>query len=144
MATYFYISSAVVSCMSKSIRLWERFTIEDLWTKWKTSTWTRLFGECSRIPLFQAAVHLGQECDQNLRFVKSHFWSSLTKLFKETEKLIKDQKEITGASLIYYEDYTWSTKLAVWPNLRLFADSVLCLWGIKENPNEAWKEKIKW
>ena len=26
----------------------------------------------------------------------------------------------------------------------VFADSVLCLGCIKENPNEAWKEKIKW
>ena len=29
---------------TKSFRLWERLTIEDLWTKWRTSTWTRLFG----------------------------------------------------------------------------------------------------
>ena len=34
----------------------------------------------------QVAVHLGQDFDQNLRFVKNHFWSSLKKLFKETEK----------------------------------------------------------
>ena len=34
----------------------------------------------------QAAVHLGQDYDQNLRLVKNHFWSSLKKLFKETEK----------------------------------------------------------
>ena len=33
----------------------------------------------------QAAVHLGQDYDQNLRFVKNHIWSSLKKLFKETE-----------------------------------------------------------
>ena len=31
------------------------------------------------------AVHLGQDYDQNLRFVKNHFWSSLKKLFKETK-----------------------------------------------------------
>ena len=34
----------------------------------------------------QAAVHLGQDYDQNLRFVENHFCSSLKKLFKETEK----------------------------------------------------------
>ena len=28
------------------------------------------------------------------------------------------------------------------PNV--FADSVLCLGGIKENPNEAWKDNSKW
>ena len=26
----------------------------------------------------------------------------------------------------------------------VFADSILCLGGLKENPNEAWKEKMKW
>ena len=48
----------------------------------------------------QAAVHLGQDYDQNLRFVKNHIWSSLKKLFKETEKLMRDQKEITGVSML--------------------------------------------
>ena len=35
----------------------------------------------------QAALHLGQDCEQNLRLVKGHFWSSLKKLFKETGKI---------------------------------------------------------
>ena len=34
----------------------------------------------------QAAVHLGEDYDQNLRFVQNHSWSSFKKLFKETEK----------------------------------------------------------
>ena len=55
-----------------------------------------------------AAVHLGQDYDQNLRFAKNHFRSSLKKLCKETEKLIKDQTEIIGVSLIDYKDHTWS------------------------------------
>ena len=33
----------------------------------------------------QATIHIGQDYDQNLRFVKNNFWSSLKKLFKETE-----------------------------------------------------------
>ena len=41
----------------------------------------------------QAAVHLGQEYDQNLRSAENHFWSSLKKLFEETEKLIKNQTD---------------------------------------------------
>ena len=100
----------------------------------------------------QAAVHLGQDCDQNLRFVKKHFWSSLKKLFKETEKLIKDQTEIIGASLIVYKDYTWSATSLLCDRIHqishartyVFADSVLCLGGIQKNPNEVWKEKIRW
>ena len=100
----------------------------------------------------QAAVHLGQDYDQNLRFVKNHFWSSWNKLFKETEKMIKDQKEITGVSMIDYGDYTWSATSLLCDRIHqisnaktyVFADSVLCLGGIKENPNEVWKEEIKW
>ena len=100
----------------------------------------------------QAPVHLGQDYDQNFRFVKNHFWSSLKKSFKETGKFIKNQTEIIGVSMIDYEDCTWSApsllcdKIFQITNAKtyVFADSVLCLGGIKENPNEAWKEKIKW
>ena len=42
----------------KSVRLWERPTIEDLQTKWRTSTWTWLFGECLWIPLFKQQFSL--------------------------------------------------------------------------------------
>ena len=58
----------------------------------------------------QHKLHLshGQDYDQKLQFVKDHFWISLKKLFKETEKLIKNQTEIDGVSLIDYEEYTWS------------------------------------
>ena len=53
-----------------------------------------------------AAVHLGQDYDQILRFVKNHSWSSLKKLFKETENVIENQKEINGVSMIDYEEHT--------------------------------------
>ena len=94
----------------------------------------------------QAAVHLGQDYDQNLRFVKNRFWSSLKKLFKETEKLIKDQKEIIGESVIDYEEYTWSATSLLCDRIYqisnaktyVFADSVLCQGGFEGNPNEAW------
>ena len=96
----------------------------------------------------QAAVHLGQDYDQNLRFVQNHFWSSLKTSFKETEKLIKNQTDIIDVSMIDHGDYTWSpTSLFIRSRMsrpNVFADSVLCLGGRKENPNEAWKEKIKW
>ena len=52
----------------------------------------------------QAAVHLGQDCEQNLRSDKNHFWSSLKKLFKETEKLIKNKTDVIGVSMIDYGD----------------------------------------
>ena len=88
----------------------------------------------------------------NLRFVKNHFGSSLKKLFKETGKLIKDQKEINGVTTIDYREYKWSATSLLCDRIHqisnaktyVFADSVLCLGGFSENPNEAWKEKTKW
>ena len=102
----------------------------------------------------QAAVHLGQDNDQNSRFAKNHFWSSL-KTFskkKKTAKLIKNQTEIICVSMIDYGDNTWSARSLLCDRIHqisnaktcVFADSVLCLGGIKENPNEAWKGKIMW
>ena len=85
----------------------------------------------------QAAVHLGQDHDQNLRFVKNHFWSSLKKLFKETVNLIKNQTEIIDVSMILYKEYTCSATSLLCDRIHqisnskthVFADSVLCLAG---------------
>ena len=105
--------------------------------KWRTSTGTRLFGEWLVNTTLQAAVHLGQDCNQNSRFVKNHFWSSLKKLFKDTEKLIKNQTETIGASMIDNGDYTWSATSLLCDRIHqisnaktyVFADSVFCLGG---------------
>ena len=43
----------------------------------------------------QAAVHLGQDFEANLRYVKNHLWNSVGQLFNETVKLISEQQEIT-------------------------------------------------
>ena len=40
----------------------------------------------------RAAVHLGQDYEANLRYVKNHLWNSVGKLFNETGKLISEQK----------------------------------------------------
>ena len=53
--------------------------------------------------------------------------------------------------MIVYGDYTWSATSLLCDRIHqissaetyVFPHSVLCLGGIKENPNEAWKEKIK-
>ena len=111
-------------------------------------TWTKVYSivrqTCDRGPTdetddlnvkavttLQAAVHLGQDHDQNLRSVEYQFWNSLKKLCKETEKLIKNQTERQACCVTNVKTY-------------VFADSVLCLGGLKENPNEVWKEKLKW
>ena len=54
--------------------------------------------------------------------------------------------------LIDYEEHTWSATILLCDRAYqysdattyVFADSALCLGVIKDNPNEAWKEKIKW
>ena len=96
----FYISSGVVSYTDKVYSI-ERKTydrgptdeMEDL--NVNAAVWWRFMNTT-----LQAAVHLGQDCDQNLRFAKNHFWSSLKMFFKETEKLIKNQTEINGVATI--------------------------------------------
>ena len=80
----------------------------------------------------QAACHLGQDYEANLRFVKNHLWNR--HLFRETGKLTSDQKEVTGVSTIAFKDLTWmSTSLMCEKAYRItnakvcvFSDSVLC------------------
>ena len=53
---------------------------------------------------------------------------------------------------IDYKDYTRSATSLLCDRIHqtsnakiyVFADSVPCLGGFEENPNEVWKEKIKW
>ena len=44
----------------------------------------------------RATVHLGQDCEANLRYVKNNLWNSVGLLFNETGQLISEQQEITG------------------------------------------------
>ena len=55
----------------------------------------------------RAAVHLGQDYEANLRYVKNHLWKSVRQLFNENEKLIREQTEITGVSTINFKELTW-------------------------------------
>ena len=60
----------------------------------------------------RAAVHLGQDHEANLRYVKNHFWNSVGQLFNENEKLFGEQKEITDVRTIHFKDFRWmSTSL---------------------------------
>ena len=65
--------------------------------------------------------------------------------------MIKNQAQIIGVSLIDYKDYTWRATSLLYDRIHQISNaktpsqtSVLCLGGLKENPNEVWKEKIKW
>ena len=48
-----FCTSEVLSYIDKGYSIVRRLTIEDLRMKWRTSTWTRLFGEWKRTPLFK-------------------------------------------------------------------------------------------
>ena len=41
----------------------------------------------------RVAVHLGQDYEANLRYVKNRLWNSVGQLFNETGKLISEQKK---------------------------------------------------
>ena len=60
--------------------------------------------------ILRAAVHLRQDHEANLRYVKNHFQNSVGQLFKENEKLTGEQKEITGVSTINFKHFTWTSK----------------------------------
>ena len=77
---------------------------------------------------------------------------TLKQLFSVTRKLIKDQKEIQGISVINWQQQTWqrttllTDKAVQFATAKtfVFSDSVLCMVGISGNPVSAWKEKIDW
>ena len=54
----------------------------------------------------QAAVHLGRDYEANLRFTENQLLESVKLLFHVTEKLIKDQTEISGLTTIDYNERT--------------------------------------
>ena len=56
---------------------------------------TAIWGILMNVTL-QAAVHLGRDYMDNLRFTKNQLLKSVKQLFKVTEKLITDQTEISG------------------------------------------------
>ena len=100
----------------------------------------------------QVAVSLGRDFLENLRCTKNQPLKSVKQLFQVTEKLIKDQTEISGLTTIDYKEPTWrSTTLLCDKAIEItnaktnvFANSVLCLGSMSDQPVEAWKNKIKW
>ena len=100
----------------------------------------------------RAGVHLGQDHEANLRYVKNHVWNCVGKLFNEVAKLISEQTEITGENTINFKELTWmSTSLLCSQAYQVtnakacvFSDSVLCVGKMGYDPIATWKSKIKW
>ena len=82
----------------------------------------------------QAVVHLGQDYEANLRFVKNHLLNSVESLFHETGRLIREQTEITVVNTIHFNELTWMStsflceKAYQITNAKtyVFSDSMLC------------------
>ena len=99
-----------------------------------------------------AAVHLGQDHEANLRYVKNIIWNSVRQLFRETWKLISEQKEFTEISTIDFKDATWmSTSLLCEKAYQItntktgvFSDSLFCVEKVVDCSIASWKSKIKW
>ena len=97
------------------------------------------------------AVHRGRNFMENLRFTKNQLLKSAKQLFQVTEKLIEDQKEsMTGPRLITKSSrgdrrvYSVTKRLrSRMPKTHVFADSLLCLGSISDQPVEAWKNEIQ-
>ena len=66
----------------------------------------------------QAAVHLGNDCLENLHSTKNQPQRTMKQLFDVTKKLVKDQQEIQGIFVINKQQSSWKmttllTNLAV-------------------------------
>ena len=100
----------------------------------------------------QAAVHLARDDSSNVRYVKNQSSKAEEHLLRTTEKLIKEQTEITGLSTINWDQPMWRESSLLCDRAvrimksktNVFSDSMLCLGGISTAPVHAWKDKIKW
>ena len=98
----------------------------------------------------RAAVHLGQDYEASLRYVKNHLWNSVGQLFNETGKLISEQTEITGVNTTECKDFTWMSTSLLCSKAHhitnakayVFSDSVLCVGSMGDGLVPTWKSKI--
>ena len=73
----------------------------------------------------------------------------MKQLFDVTRKLVRDQKEIQGISMINWQENSWKRTLLTDRAVRLstakafvFSDSELCTGRICDAPVKAWKKQI--
>ena len=87
----------------------------------------------------KAAIHLGNDHDVNLRNVQNSFWTTTGQLLGDIEKLISGQNRDLSTSLLHSRAHQYATA-----KVHVFSDLVLCLGGMGDDPNQSWKNKIKW
>ena len=147
---HFHMSPAVVSHMERvsSIvrQIYGRSPTDDLNDlDVNTTVWSFFMNV-----ILQVAVHLGRDYMEKLRYIKNQLLKSVKELFQVTERLIKDQKEISCLTTNNYGQLSWRStsflcdKAFEITNAKtfVFADLVLCLGSVRDQLVEAWKNKI--
>ena len=100
----------------------------------------------------QAAVHFCNDYLDNSHSTQNRPPRIVKQRFQVTRKLVREQKEIQGISLIDWQENplkrtTLLTDCAVelsTAKAKVFPDSVLCMGKMKQNPICTWMEKIEW
>ena len=150
LATLFLISPDCVPHMEKVFsivrKIYDRKPTDNLKDlDVNTAIWCRFMSVT-----LQAAVHLGRDYSLNSRSVKNQSSKCMEHLFRTTEKLIKEQTEITGLSTIYWDQAMWREPSLLCDGVvrimksktYVFSDSVRCFAGISPEAVQAWKDKI--
>ena len=118
-----------------------------LWMIW---TWIWLFGVFLWKPRFKQQFILVHTVWKIYDSLKNESLMSVKQLFQVTEKLIKNQTEISGLTTVDYEEFTWSAtsllcdKAFQITNAKtyVFVDSVLCLEAWKKNQSKLGRTKL--
>ena len=100
----------------------------------------------------QASAHFGNDYLENVHSTKNQPQRTVEQVFDVTRKLVKEQKEIQGFSMINWQENSWKkTNMLTDRAVRLstakacvFSDSALCMGRMIENPVKARTEKIDW
>ena len=100
----------------------------------------------------QAAVYCGNDYLENLHSTEKQPQRTVKQLFDETRKLVREQTEIQGISLINWQENSWERTTVL--NNRavqlstakayVFSNSLLCMGRMHDTPVSAWKEQIDW
>ena len=98
----------------------------------------------------QAAVHLGIEYLENLHSTQNQSQRTVKQLFDVTKKLVSEQTEIHGISLIDWQEKSWKRTILFsdraiqlsTAKVYVFSDSVLSMGTIPNTPVSAWKSKL--
>ena len=104
-----------------------------------TSTRTALHAVCFWTLHSRLQFILLETIMENLRFTKNQLLMSVKQLFQVTEKLIKDQTEISGLTKIDYKELSWRSttllcdKAFEITNVKKPADSVRCLGSMTQH-----------